>query len=96
MEFSGSSMAEDFPETTMGFSFPDGTLSAATDLYEDSLSADCDYVKWQSSQTACQALNHLITASANEPKLQTRLRDDDLGIGTGSKGAFSSTSLMHF
>ena len=94
MDFSGSSMTEDFPETTMGFSFADGTLSTATDPYEESLSTDCDYVKWQGSQSACQALNHLIMASANEPILQARLRDDGLGIGTGSKGAFSSMRLM--
>ena len=88
MEFSGTSMAEDFPGTTMGFSFTADTTIGIADPYEDSLSTECDYVKWQSSQTACQALNHLIMTSANEPMLKVRLKEDELGIATDSKGAF--------
>lgn len=77
-------MAEDFPGTTMGFSFAADTIGAAVDPHEDSF----DYVKWQSSQTACQALNQLIMTSANEPRLKVRLKEDELGIGTDSKGMF--------
>jgi hypothetical protein len=88
MEFSGTSMAEDFPGATMGFSFTADTIGAATDPYEGSFSPECDYVKWQSSQTACQALNHLIMTSANEPRLKARLKEDELGIGSDSRGTF--------
>ena len=94
MEFSGTSMAEDFPGTTMGFSFTADTIGAVADPYEDSLSTECDYVKWQSSQTACQALNHLIMTSANEPRLKVRLKEDELGIGTDSRGAFRAFSFL--
>jgi len=87
-------MAEDFPGTTMGFSFTADTIGAVADPYEDSFSTECDYVKWQSSQTACQALNHLIMTSANEPRLKVRLKEDELGIGTDSRGAFRT--FFHF
>jgi len=96
MEFSGTSMAEDFPCTTMGFSFTADTIGAVADPYEDSFSTDCDYVKWQSSQTACQALNHLIMTSANEPRLKVRLKEDELGIGTDSRGAFRAFFISSF
>jgi len=89
-------MAEDFPGATMGFSFTADTIGAVADPYEDSFSTECDYVKWQSSQTACQALNHLIMTSANEPRLKVRLKEDELGIGTDSRGAFRAFFISFY
>jgi len=50
----------------------------------------------QSSQTACQTLNHLIMTTANELMLKVRLKEDGLGIGTGSKGAFLEYCCFSF